>query len=186
LSSPWGQPLYLTAKPRLRVLILGSYAESVCKHLEELRDFLKSNGYVLSYLVKDFGFPEKQPNELDSKYNLRKSEYWIPKSDVPIFVFMPNVDNTGVGYELTYLLNNHIDMAWRSVVGISQSPALNISSLLDGLIQRWSRSVQLVYFEDYRQLQIGSRGALTNLLERLYYSVIRRQSSEWEMFAVSD
>lgn len=170
-------------KPKLHILILGSYNPSAIKRLEMLKGFLRKNEYLMTCLVKDFNFPAKQQNESDPEYNLRKSEYWIPKSDVPVFVFLPKVDNSGVGYELKHLCDNHFDMAWRSVVCISTAPTLKLSSLFDGLIKRWSKSIQLVYFKNDKELQNGSRGALTVLLERLYYSTIDRKGAEWEMFS---
>lgn len=175
--------MYLTVKPKLHILILGSYDPLAIKHLETLKAFLRQNGYLMTCLVQDFNFPKKQPNESDPDYNLRKSEYWIPRSDVPIFVFLPEVDNGGVGYELKHLCDKYFDMAWRSIVGISTAPKLKISSLLKGLINRWSKSFQIVYFRKDETLQKGCRGALTNLLERLFYSAIDRRSGEWEMYA---
>lgn len=176
----WVTPQYLQAKPRLRVLILGSYDDSALKRLEMLKDFLLTKRYLQICLVKDFNHPKRYSRETQSAYNLRKSEYWIPKADAPIFVFFPDVDNTGVGYELKHLIDNHYDMAWRSIVGISIKPALRISSLITGLIQRWSEDIQQVFFNTNNQLQDEVRGALTNLLERLYFSVINRQKGEWE------
>jgi hypothetical protein len=181
-SSAWEQPFYLRAKPKLHVLILGCYKSSAVKHLERLRDFLRENEYLIACLVKDFNYPRKLPTESDPSYNLRKSEHWIPESDIPIFVFLSKVDNTGVGYELKHLLDNFSDMAWRSIVCIDTSLGLKISSLLKGLIQRWSPSIQIIYFADDMELQSGSRGALTNLLERLLQRVIERKDGKWEMY----
>lgn len=179
-ASRWVVPQYLRVKPKLRVLILGSYEDSALKKLEMLRDFLLTKGYIQTSLVKEFKFPKKYPGESQSAYNLRKSEYWIPKADAPIFVFFPNVDNTGPAYELKHLCDNHFDMAWRSIVGISIKPASKISSLIHGLIQRWSGEIQQVFFNTDNELQEGVRGALTNLLEKLYLLAISRQKGEWE------
>jgi len=176
----WLAPEFLRVKPKLRVLILGSYATSSLKRLEMLKAFLLRNGYSQTRLIKDFQRPTRQTKESQSVYNLRKSEYWIPKADVPIFVFLPNVDNTGVGYELKHLCDNCYDMTWRSIVGISRKPAPKISSLIDGLIERWSESIQQVFFTTNKQLQKEVRGSLTNLLERLYFHAISRQKGEWE------
>lgn len=157
--SSWVSPEYLAVKPKLRILILGSYSSDAIIHLEKLKSFLRKNEYSLTCLAKDFDFPKKNPAESSDEHNLRKSEYWIPKSDIPLFVFLPNIDNGGVGYELKHLCDKHSDMAWRSIVCISTSPTLRLSSLFQGLVKRWSRSTQLVYFKNDKRLQTGSRGA---------------------------
>ena len=177
----WVAPQYLQVKPFLRVLILGSYNDAAIQKLEMLEDYLQTKGYAQTRIVKEFRFPPKNPLESQSAYNLRKSEYWVPKADVLIFVFLPNVDNTGPAYELKHLCDNHFDMAWRSIVGISE-PTPAISSLIYGLIDRWSGEIQQVFFSTDSKLHEGTRGALTNLLERLYFSAINRQKSEWENF----
>jgi hypothetical protein len=71
-------------------------------------------------------------------------------------------------------------MAWRCIAGISWTAA--ISSLIYGLVDRWSREIQQVFFKTDTELQDGVRGALTNLLERLYFPAINRQKNEWELF----
>jgi len=179
-ASRWVAPEYLQVKPKLRILILGSYDSSALKKLEMLRDFLLTKGYLQTSLVKEFKFPKKYPKESQPAYNLRKSEYWIPKADAPIFVFLPNVDNTGPAYELKHLCDKDFDMAWRSIVGISIKPAPKISSLIHGLIQRWSEEIQQVFFNNDSELQKGVRGALTNLLEKLYFPAVDRPKGEWE------
>jgi hypothetical protein len=72
-------------------------------------------------------------------------------------------------------------MTWRCIVGISE-PAPSISSLIYGLVDRWSREFQQVFFKTDAVLQEDVKGALTNLLERLYFLTINRQESEWELF----
>jgi hypothetical protein len=180
-SNRWVAPRYLQAKPVLRVLILGSYSTRALKTLEMLRDFLLAKGYVQTRLVKEFRFPKRNSGESRSAYNLRKSEYWIPKADVLVFVFCSNADNTGPAYELKHLIDIHCDMTWRCIVGISE-PAPSISSLIYGLVDRWSREFQQVFFKTDAVLQEDVKGALTNLLERLYFLTINRQESEWELF----
>jgi hypothetical protein len=183
LLSPyrWVAPQYLQVKPVLRVLILGSYSNCALKTLEMLRDYLLAKGYAQTRLVKEFGFPRKNSGESRSAYNLRKSEYWIPKADVLVFVFCSNADNTGPAYELKHLCDIYYDMTWRCIVGISE-PTPAISSLIYGLMDRWSREIQQVFFKTDTELQNGVRGALTNLLERLYFPTITRQETEWEFF----
>jgi len=165
----------------LHILVLGSYRNPALRRLENLKDYLLAKGYAQTKLVKDFKFPEQSPSESQSSYNLRKSEYWIPKSDALIFVFFPRVDNTGPGYELKHLCDYHFDMAWRSIVGIGK-PTLKISSLIYGLIDRWSNEFQQIFFETDSELQEDVKGALTNLLERLYFPAFSRQKDEWETF----
>ena len=159
---------------------MGSYSNCALKTLEMLRAYLLAKGYAQTRLVKEFGFPKKNSGESRSAYNLRKSEYWIPKADALVFVFCSNADNTGPAYELKHLCDIHYDMAWRCIAGISWTAA--ISSLIYGLVDRWSREIQQVFFKTDTELQDGVRGALTNLLERLYFPAINRQKNEWELF----
>jgi hypothetical protein len=177
----WANIGYLQIKPKLRVLILGSYENSAKKRLEGLKDFLLTKNYLQTALVKDFKQPIRKNNESKKLFNLRKSEYWLPEADVPIFVFFQGVDNSGVSIELKHLIDIYSDMAWRSIVAINDKPSEKpVSSLIGGIVERWKREIQPVYFENDSILLSGVRGALTNLLENLYFSVIRRSPSLWE------
>lgn len=125
--------------------------------------------------------PEQNDSESAADYALRKSEYWLPRADIPIFIFLPSVDNTGVAYEFQHLVNHHHDMMWRSIVATSRNPRSNISSLLEGLINRWSQPLSQVYFKNQKELCEGVRGTLTGLLGTLFRYVENRGIEEWEM-----
>ena len=74
----WTSTGYLQIKPKLRILILGSYESSAIKRLENLKDFLITKNYLDTSLVKDFNQPLIKNGESIKAFNLRKSLYWIP------------------------------------------------------------------------------------------------------------
>ena len=163
------------------MLILGSYEDSALQKLEELRNFLIGKEYYQTCLVFDFQVPEKDESESPADYALRKSEYWLSRADVPVFIFLPEVDNTGVGYEFQHVVNNHPDMMWRSIVAISKKPRANISRLLTGVVHRWSQQLNQVHFGNQKELCEEVRGTLTSLLGPLFRIVEKRGLEEWEM-----
>lgn len=177
----WTNTGYLQIKPKLRVLILGSYESSAIKRLESLKDFLLTKKYLQTALIKDFNQPARKNGESKKAFNLRKSEYWLPEADVPIFVFFQGADNSGVSIELKHLIDVYYDMVWRSIVATNNKPSEHpVSSLIGGIIDRWSTEIQHVPFENDNILLSDVKGALKNLLEKLYFSVIYRPPSLWE------
>jgi len=106
----WTAPEYLKAKPKMRILILGSYECSVKTDLRRIKNFLIDKGYNQTRLIEDFTNPVIGPTEEMATYNKRKSEYWLPKADVAIFIFLEKVNNDGVEYEFKHVDAHHSDM----------------------------------------------------------------------------
>jgi hypothetical protein len=177
----WTAPEYLKAKPKIRLLLLGSYEVSAEADLQRVKDFLIAKGYSQTHLVADFTNPPRNEREENPDYNLRKSESWLPRADIAIFVFLKNVNNDGVGYELTHVIDNYPDMMWRSIIGWSTNPRPNVSSLIEGLVNRWKKSTNVVFFGTLDKLCEEILGVLTGMLERLYYRVKSRTEGEWEL-----
>jgi len=180
-TGKWTAPEYLRAKPKIRILVLGSYDDSAVTNLEGIKEFLIAKGYGNTRLVRDFRNPLRGESEPTSDYNLRKSEYWLPMADIAVFVFLPNVDNDGVEYELKHTVDIYSDMMWRSIIAWSSNPPPKVTSLIEGLVNRWQESTNLVFFGTFEKLCDEIFGVLTGILERMYYNVISRSDGEWEM-----
>jgi hypothetical protein len=172
---------YLQAKPMLRILILGSYDKTAEEELYRIKKFLIGKGYVQTRLVEDFKNPLKEDNEIQSDYNLRKTEHWLPEADVGIFVFFPLVNNDGVELEFKHVNDFYLDMIWRSIIGWSQNPRPKVSSLMNGLVNRWNEIANIVFFENIADLNQEIYGVLIGILEKLYFRVIFRGKGEWEL-----
>ena len=85
----WSPPEHLAAKPKIRVLILGSYEGEAFDKLERLRNYLIGKGYHQTCIVYDFEEPEQNDSETAEAFALRKSEYWISRADDPVWGFQP-------------------------------------------------------------------------------------------------
>jgi hypothetical protein len=173
---------YLKAKPKIRILLLGSYHTPASTELDKVKNYLSQLGYSQTHLVRDFTNPRRDETETEKDYNLHKSEYWLPKADVPVFIFLPNVDNDGVEYELQHTINIYPDMIWRSIIGWSTNPPPKLTSLTEGLVNRWKNTANMVYFGTIKKLCEEVFGTLTgNILIKMYYRVFNREDGEWEL-----
>jgi len=172
-------PEYLTILPNIRVLILGSYSSPFLSRLESIRDEIIDRGISNAKLVKDFKVPAQQPNERLQAYNLRKSEYWIDRADIMIFVFFDGTDNASVGIELRTTLNNPGN-AWRTLLAHTETTR----SLVVGLGIRYQPDLSLIPFSNDEDIVEQAEGNVIRLLERFYSLIYQRQSGEWEFFSI--
>lgn len=183
-AARWVAAEYLIAKPKMRILILGSYETSAATTLNEIKDFLIAKGYGQTRLIADFTNPVRGTIEPEADYNKRKSEYWLPKADVAIFIFLENVNNDGVEYEFKHVDAHHSDMMWRSIICWSTNPRPNVSSLIEGLFNTWNDTANVVFFGKINKLCEEVFGTITgNLLKKMYYRVFNRENGEWELYS---
>lgn len=83
------------------VTIYGSYTSPIKEILQDIRDELKSEGYVAG-LVEDY--PNKtESHELNSD---QKSIFYIECSNINILYFFKKTDNQSVSREANYILDN--------------------------------------------------------------------------------
>ena len=173
--SRWTAPQeYLTILPKIRVLLLGSFAPKV--KLESIRDGLKQKGITNCQTTKNFNSPLQTEGEPEHLYNLRKSEYWLRRADVFVFVFFKGVDNASVGIELEKTLSQMPGNAWRTILAYEESAP----SLVRALGIRFSPDISVVPFSDDVELQKQVCGNIIRMLERFYSSVLIRPIGEWE------
>lgn len=87
----------------LNILILGAYRpDSMLERLKTIRDCLRQRGFINTYLVADF--PDDKPRyhkENDINWT-RKSNLLMSRSDINIFIFLANCDNSGPVDEFNY------------------------------------------------------------------------------------
>jgi len=161
--------------PIIRVLILGSYRQQYKSRLESIRDELIERGIHNTRLVSDFMVPTQETGEPNQVYNLRKSEYWIDRADILIFIFFDGTDNASVGVEITTTLINPSN-AWRINLAYTEST----SSLVVGLGIRHQPDVSLIHYSDDADIVKQSKGNIIRLLGRFYRSLYQRHIGEWE------
>lgn len=178
----WSNIDSLNAKPKIRILILGSYDDPALPVLRSIKDFIRTKGYINTKLIMDFNNPIRQADETDAEYNLRRTEFWLPKADVVLFIFLKGEFNSsGVGFELQHITNNYPDMMWRSIVAWSQKPRPNVTSLVEGLVDRWKKSTNVIFFGSVDRLCDEIFGVLTSVLGLLKNIVKNRGNEEWEL-----
>lgn len=178
----WSNIDSLNAKPKIRILILGSYDTSALPILRSIKDFIIGKGYVNTKLVMDFNNPTRRANETDAEYNLKRTEFWLPKADVALFVFLKSEFNSsGVGFELQHIIDHHPDMMWRSIVAWSQNPRPNVTTLVEGLVDRWKKSTNVIFFGSVNRLCDEIFGTLTSILGLFKNTVKTRGNEEWEL-----
>lgn len=173
--SNWATPLeYLSILPKIRVLLLGSFDPKV--KLESIRDGLIQNGITNCRTTKDFSLPLKTRGEPQHLHDLRKSEYWLRRADVFVFVFFKGVDNASVGIELEKNLSQMPGNAWRTILAYEETAP----SLVQGLGIRFSPDISVVPFSNDVELREQVKGNIIRMLERFYSTVLIRPSGEWE------
>jgi len=89
----------------LKILILGAYRpKDMFKRLEKIRDCLRQKGFINTYLVENLCDEPRFDKDNDIHWT-RKSNYLMKNSDLNLFVFFADCDNSGVGDELSYFIN---------------------------------------------------------------------------------
>jgi hypothetical protein len=128
-------------------------------------------------MVCDFSTPPRHENETNGDYNLRKSEYWLDRADVYLFIFLGHTDS-GVMYELTFGLKIP-GGASRSIVAYARGK--NVTSLLQGLVNRYRREISEISFDDPDSIGRQVAGYIAEMSSRLYAAGIKyRAIGEWE------
>jgi hypothetical protein len=171
-------PEYLAIFPRIRVLILGSYAPDKIGIIRNVKKMLtESEGLSNSRMVCDFFTPPRLKNETKGSYNLRKSEYWLNHADVYLFIFLGDTDS-GVMYELSVGLLIPGGPS-RSIVAYARDK--NVTSLLEGIRDKYRREISEISFDDPDSIGRQVAGYIAEMSSRLYATGIKyRPIGEWE------
>jgi len=169
-------PEYLSILPKVRVLLMGSYAKPFMPKLASIRNGLIKVGLTNSRITKDFQTPLQMPNEPKQHYNLRKSEYWIRHADVFFFVFFNGTDNASVALELSDTIKQNAGNAWRTILAYQEG----VPSLVLGLGIRFQPEMSLIEYSNGKDLQRQVVGNVVRLLSRLYTTILTRSDGEWE------
>lgn len=159
------------------ITIFGAYQEPYDNRLEKLRDFLQTNEFKKTHLVRDYTFPERNPQLTDAQNDKLQSQYWIQNSDVLIWVFFKNSDNTGVGNEFGELPFLGIDRLWRSAVFLESDDLENpiISRMIRATLDTYKR-IQAYPFHTNNDSMLQSQavGILPSFILQLLEDLKRR------------
>jgi len=173
-------PEYMQIIPKVRLLMMGSYAQSFMQRLESIKNGLIKDGLTNCRMTKDFSTPSRMLNEPEKLYSLRKSEYWIRQADVLFFIFFFGTDNGSIGLELSTTLGQTPGNAWRTLLAYQE----NVPSLIEGYGIRFQPEISVIPFSDDIDLQKQATGNVVRLLGRLYSAVSTRPDGEWECSSV--
>lgn len=169
-------PEFLAIFPRIRVLELGSYASDKIGTIKSIRDILiQKENLSSTRLVSDFETPLRVTDEGNGAYNLRKSEHWIRRADVRLFVFLG--PDAGVMHELDFALSIP-GVPSRSIVAYDRNE--HVTSLLFGLMDKYSREISEIPFKDIDDLTKQVAGIIAQISAIIYDDVIYRPWSDWE------
>ncbi|GEM_PF-6174616 len=160
---------------KVLITIFGAYEEPYHTRLIKLRDFLQKE-YEKTNLVEDYTFPAREQQLTNAQNDKIKSQYWITNSDILIWVFFKDADNTGVGNEFGELPFLGVDRLWRSIVFLEADDIENpiISSMIKATLDTY-KTIQAYPFliNDDAKLQSQSLGILPSytlqLLQDLQY-----------------
>lgn len=163
---------YDAKKPRLRVLILGSYTAHVpnaeCeKRLVSLRHYLQSVGYANAKLALDFSDEPKYDENLSVHSELKSKEKIESWAHGLIFVFLKDCNNDGVSSELTFVDDN-LPNLFHSVV-VLEEKGTHVSSMINGPIAR--HEIEVNEFESDEDLKAFAQTACTKILRRNFTQI---------------
>lgn len=157
----------LLAKARLKVTLYGSYDNTALHRLRILQRCLAFEGYRAE-LVKDKTYPSQTALEDEHVYNLRKSKYWLQKSDVNLMIFFSSVSNDSVIIELAALCTEFRDKVLDS--GVFFHVNFNLRSLVEGTMK-----VSKIYHDWFRKdttLCVQASWRCLNILKLKYSEII--------------
>jgi hypothetical protein len=178
-SGRWDTPPeYLAVFPKVRLLVLGSYAPEKLDTVKDIsHQLIQNEGLSNARLVSDFATPEMRNMESEGAYNLRKSEFWIPNADVLLFVFLGQ--DAGVMHELDFALTT-VQLAARSIVAYDRTA--HVTSLLQGLIDRYTREVSEIPFDggSLGNLCQQVAGNVAQIIPKIYWEILLRPPGGWE------
>lgn len=166
----------LELKSRLLITIFGSFDKKGLKKLNNLKKCLIQNGYTKCRLVSDYRFPKKRKNEDTDQYFRRKSIYWLENSDACIFVFLDDVNNEGVVYELKHTCDHLESKLDTCLVTIELKCSKYSTSLIRGTVTNLVKQQKLNrrFFKDEAQLCKFCTSAAISFLKKLRYYLLER------------
>ncbi|MFC1786755.1 hypothetical protein ACFLY8_01805 [Halobacteriota archaeon] len=162
----------LSAKPKLKILILGPYIPPSAKsQLKELRNFLKNKGYTQTKLVEDI--PNKAVFHEEGKINLfTKSIFCINSADVNYFIFLNNGRNEGVTAELTYTCNNLQNKLNTCAVFIEKKYKKTLSTMIRDQISLREKKLRQASFQNNKELHDIALGYSLECLKLSYQNIV--------------
>lgn len=156
-------------KRDLSILLLGHYKpRKMLKRLEELKDFLRSNGYSNTKLVRDIP-DDKRYSDDNEEYFLLKSQINMQRAEIILFIFFKDGVKTGPEIELADLCSIFPYRCWRSAVIWEKGYKKNASAMLKGKIK--VARMKTSFFNDYndKQLHNAALGVLTDFSTKQYW-----------------
>lgn len=162
----------LDLKDRLLLTIFGSYDTAALERLKKLRTCLNAKGYTKCRLVSDYDFPSKMRKEDNDQFFRRKSIYWLENSDACIFVFLSQVNNEGVSFEVKHVCDHLESKLSTCIVLIDSKSERYSTSLLRGSITNLvlQGKINRRFFANDEQLcSFCSSASLSFLKERRFY-----------------
>ena len=131
-------------KEELIVVIFGPYKEGGHVRLESLRDSLRDAGYTNSNLVDELDDPPNSTNLDEDVFATTKSEWWVHRFDVALFVFYKNIPHGSVTVEVKELVDNVPQKIKCSTFFIEEQTELE--TLEKGTIKKYKREIS--YFDN--------------------------------------
>lgn len=158
-------------KGDLSILLLGHYRpHKVLKRLEEFRDFLQSNGYTNSKLVKDIKDNTRYSDD-DDEHFLLKSKFHMQFAEILFFVFFKDGIKSGPEIEIAHLCDMLPSRYWRCVVFCEKGYIKGASSMLKGNIKIARILTRSFNYNNDKQLYDASLATLTEFTIKHYWQL---------------
>jgi hypothetical protein len=174
-----GNVSVIAFKDKLVVTIFSSYDDGALKKISRLKECMVRKGYARCKIVADYPYPRQRQNENMDQFFLRKSIYWLERSDACIFVFLKGFDNGGVAIELKHACDHLPDKVETSLVVIESTCYKISTSLIRGTIANLADQKKLNrrFFKDEIQLCKFCSSASLSFLKKLILYLIDRHGS---------
>ena len=166
----------LSLKNKLLLTIFGSYDNEALLELTSLRDCLVKKGYSKCRIVSDYDFPTRGSSEGHDSYFRRKSVYWLENSDACIFVFLHDVSNEGVAFELKHTCDHLGSKLETCLVAIESKCTKYSSSLIRGTVTDLVKQgkINRRFFRDREQLCKFCGSAAISFLKKRRFFLLER------------
>jgi len=170
-----------TIKNQVKVLILGPYDENCpkgmiksCKEvLEDLKQFLISQGFLNTRLVKDWKIKRNIPQVTFASLARHKSFHFIDNwAEILVFVFFENGNNSSVGREFGHMVDSSREKCKYST--ILRQNNLDLGTIIKGDInsERIVESQFLDKKELYDYAFAGCHNSLFSFPRNKFYDML--------------
>lgn len=151
------------AKKGLFIIIFGPYKKGGISKLTDLQNYLRSVGYDNAYLVSELDDPPGLDKSIgDDLFFYRKSNYWVEKCQIALFIFFKDISYGSAIVEMTRLFSTSPEKSKCASFFIEEGHTPE--TLVSGIIR--DHDCLIAHFEkDTDLFQLSMAACLNHLIE---------------------